>query len=226
MDIWRYSDWWGLGAEVRNSQKHIWHWRDWIIESLNADKGYDQMLREMLAADELYPDDLDKLRASGFLARQYFKFNRTTWLDETIEHTSKAMLGLTFNCAKCHDHKYDPISQVDYYRMRAIFEPYQVRTDMVPGEVDLEKDGIPRAFDCNLDAKTFLHIRGDDRRPDEGRPIEPGVPRIPDAPGAEDRAGGAPCRSPPTGPPAVRPGGAPQGRRRPGRPGSQGARSH
>src|SRR5262249_46391659 len=52
MDVWRYSDWWGLGAEVRNSQKHIWHWRDWIIESLNADTGYDQMLREMLAADE------------------------------------------------------------------------------------------------------------------------------------------------------------------------------
>ena len=83
MDIWRYSDWWGLGAEVRNSQKHIWHWREWIIESLNADKGYDQMLREMLAADELYPNDLDRLRASGFLARQYFKFNRTSWLDET-----------------------------------------------------------------------------------------------------------------------------------------------
>jgi hypothetical protein len=50
MDIWRYSDWWGLGAEVRNSQKHIWHWRDWIVESLNADKSYDQMVLEMLAA--------------------------------------------------------------------------------------------------------------------------------------------------------------------------------
>ncbi|WP_020471127.1 PSD1 and planctomycete cytochrome C domain-containing protein [Zavarzinella formosa] len=176
MDIWRYSDWWGLGAEVRNSQKHIWHWRDWIIESLNADKGYDQMLREMLAADELYPNDLDKLRASGFLARQYFKFNRTSWLDETIEHTSKAMLGLTVNCCKCHDHKYDPISQMDYYRMRAIFEPYQVRTDLLPGLTDIEKDGLPRAFDCNLDAKTFLHIRGDDRNPDKNRVIEPIVP--------------------------------------------------
>ena len=111
MDVWRYSDWWGFQGEVRNSQKHIWHWRDWIIESLNVDKPYDQMLREMLAADELYPNDLDRLRASGYLARQYFKFNRTSWLDETIEHTAKAMLGLTFNCAKCHDHKYDPITQ-------------------------------------------------------------------------------------------------------------------
>lgn len=176
MDIWRYSDWWGLGAEVRNSQKHIWHWRDWIIESLNADKGYDQMLREMLAADELYPNDLDRLRATGFLARQYFKFNRTSWLDETVEHTAKSMLGLTFNCAKCHDHKYDPFAQVEYYQMRAIFEPYQIRTDAVPGEIDFEKDGIPRAFDCNLDAPTFLHIRGDDRKPDKERVIEPKIP--------------------------------------------------
>lgn len=176
MDIWRYSDWWGLGSEVRNSQKHIWHWRDWIIESLNADKPYDQMLREMLAADELYPNDLDRLRAGGFLARQYFKFNRTSWLDETVEHTAKAMLGLTFNCAKCHDHKYDPISHVEYYQLRAFFEPYQVRTDFVAGELDPEKNGIPRAFDCNLEAPTYLHLRGDERNTDKSRPIAPGVP--------------------------------------------------
>ena len=176
MDIWRYSDWWGLGAEVRNSQKHIWHWRDWIIESLNADKGYDEMLREMLAADELYPNDLDRLRASGFLARQYFKFNRTSWLDETVEHTAKSMLGLTFNCAKCHDHKYDPFSQVEYYQMRAFFEPYQIRTDVLPGETDLEKGGLPRAFDCNLEALTYVHVRGDDRNPDQSRALSAVVP--------------------------------------------------
>lgn len=176
MDIWRYSDWWGLGAEVRNSQKHIWHWRDWIIESLNEDKGYDQMLVEMLAADELYPNDLDRLRASGFLARQYFKFNRTSWLDETIQHTSKAMLGMTFNCAKCHDHKYDPFSQQEYYQLRAIFEPYQVRTDFVGEVLDPEIDGIPRAFDCNLEAQTWIHVRGDDRNPDMSKPIVPAVP--------------------------------------------------
>ncbi|MCA9164637.1 MAG: DUF1553 domain-containing protein, partial [Planctomycetales bacterium] len=156
--------------------KHIWHWRDWIIESLNADTGYDQMLREMLAADEMYPNDLDRLRATGFLARQYFKFNRTTWLDGAIEHTGKAMLGLTLNCAKCHDHKYDPFSQEEYYRLRAIFEPYQIRTEAVPGELDFEKNGIPRAFDCNLAEVTYLHIRGDDRNPDKDRTIEPAIP--------------------------------------------------
>ncbi len=176
MDIWRYSDWWGLGAEVRNSQKHIWHWRDWIVDSVNSDKGYDQMLREMLAADELYPNDLDRLRATGYLARQYFIFNRTTWLDETIEHSAKAMLGLTFNCAKCHDHKYDPFSQVEYYRLRAVFEPYQVRTEMVPGELDFEKDGIPRVFDAHLDVLTHLHVRGDDQNPDKSCTMEPAVP--------------------------------------------------
>jgi len=178
MDVWRYSDWWGLGAEVRNSQKHIWHWRDWVVESLNADKGYDQMAREMLAADELYPDDLDRLRATGFLARQYFKFNRNTWLEETVEHTGKAFLGLTLNCAKCHDHKYDPISQQDYYRFRAFFEPYQVRMEMVPGQPDFEKDGIPRAFDCNLDAPTYRFLRGDEKQPVTDRPLRPGLPGL------------------------------------------------
>lgn len=176
MDIWRYSDWWGLGEESRNSQRHIWHWRDWIVEAINSDTGYDQMLREMIAADELYPEDPSKLRAGGYLGRQYFKFNRTSWLDETVEHTGKAMLGMTFNCSKCHDHKYDPFSQADYYRFRAIFEPYQVRHDATDGHVDFDKDGIPRPFDCYLDAKTYLHIRGDDRNPDLSKLMEPAVP--------------------------------------------------
>ncbi|MEY3460001.1 MAG: hypothetical protein RL215_3158, partial [Planctomycetota bacterium] len=176
MDIWRYSDWWGLGAEVRNSQKHIWHWRDWIIESLNADTGYDTMLQDMLAADELHPADSSRLRATGFLARQYFKFNRTSWMDETIQHTFKAMLGMTFNCSKCHDHKYDPFSQQEYYQLRAFFEPYQIRTDLLPGIASADENGIPRAFDCNLDAPTFLHLRGDDRNPDLKRPIKPAIP--------------------------------------------------
>ncbi|MDF1861171.1 MAG: PSD1 and planctomycete cytochrome C domain-containing protein [Verrucomicrobiales bacterium] len=176
MDVWRYSDWYGLGAQLRYSQKHIWHWRDWIVESLNADKGYDQMIREMLAGDEIAPEDPDVLRATGFLARNYFLFNRTTWLDNTIEHTGKAFLGLTLNCAKCHDHKYDPISMVDYYRFRALFEPHQVRLDPVPGVVDFEKAGLPRVFDDQPEAETFLHLRGDPKQPDKETEITPGVP--------------------------------------------------
>jgi len=178
MDVWRYSDWYGLGAQLRNSQKHLWHWRDWIVESLNEDKGYDRMIAEMLAADELAPGDAAAIRATGFLARNYYLFNRTTWLDDTIEHTGKAFLGLTLNCAKCHDHKYDPIAAVDYYNFRALFEPHQVRLDPVAGEIDFEKDGIPRVFDDQPDTPTFLHLRGDPAQPDKSIKITPAVPAI------------------------------------------------
>lgn len=178
LDVWRYSDWYGLGDQLRNSQKHLWHWRDWVVESLNADKGYDRMIREMLAADELAPEDPDTLRATGFLARNYYLFNRTTWLDDTIEHTGKAFLGLTLNCAKCHDHKYDPIDQVDYYNFRAIFEPHQVRLDPIPGVTDFEKDGLPRVFDNHPETPTFFHLRGDPSHPDKAVKISPAVPAL------------------------------------------------
>src|SRR5205807_8526015 len=64
MDIWRYSDWagWSDGGQIRDSQPHIWRWRDWIVESLNRDKGYDRMIVEMLAGDELAPEDPQTLR--------------------------------------------------------------------------------------------------------------------------------------------------------------------
>ena len=178
MDIWRYSDWWGLGGQLRYSQKHIWHWRDWIVESLNTDKGYDRMIVEQLAGDELAPTDAGTLRATGFLARNYYLFNRTTWLDEVVEHTSKAFLGLTMNCAKCHDHKYDPLTHTDYYALRAVFEPYHARLDEVPGESDLEKDGLPRAFDLHLDRATYIHLKGDEKNPDTNRVIAPAVPVV------------------------------------------------
>lgn len=178
MDIWRYSDWWGLGSQLRNSQQHIWHWRDWIVESLNADLPYDQMLRLMLAGDELAPTDLKRLRATGFLARNYFIFNRHQWMDETVEHVGKAFLGLTLDCAKCHDHKYDPFSHQDYYRFRAFFEPYHVRMELVPGQADLGIDGIPRAFDALLEEPTYLFLRGDENRPDTSQPLLPAVPEV------------------------------------------------
>jgi len=178
MDVWRYSDWWGLGDQLRNSQRHIWHWRDWIVESLNGDLPYDEMVRLMLAADELAPDDPAKLRATGFLARKYFLFNRTQWLDEVVTHVGKGLLGLTMNCAKCHDHKFDPFPQEDYYRFRAIFEPYHVRVDVTPGELDLTKDGIPRIFDGVPEAPTYRYIRGDEAHPDTSKVIAPGIPAL------------------------------------------------
>jgi hypothetical protein len=178
MDIWRYSDWYGLGGEVRFSHPNLWHWRDWIIESLNADTGYDRMVLEMLAGDELAPDHPKVVRATGFLARNWDIFNRNVWLANTVEHTARAFLGVTMQCARCHDHKFDPISQIDYYRFRAFFEPYHIRVDRMPGEPDRAKAGLPRAFDDFLDRPTYLFVRGDESRPDTKRPLRPGTPAV------------------------------------------------
>ena len=180
MDVWRYSDWagWTGGKQIRDSQPHIWRWRDWIVESLNADKPYDRMLTEMLAADELWPTDPDALRATGFLARNYKKLSREVWMQDTVQHTLQAFTGLTVGCARCHDHMYDPISQEEYYRLRAIFEPHNVRLERVPSQADTTLDGIARVFDAELAATTYLFRKGDDRDPDKERVITPGVLEI------------------------------------------------
>lgn len=178
MDVWRYSDWAGYKQEVRESQRHIWRWRDWIIQSLNADQGYDRMVQEMLAGDELAPDDPDVLRATGFLVRNRHSSNRNIWLDAAVEHTAKAFLGLTINCARCHDHKFDPISQAAYYRLRAVFESHDVAIDRLPGQPDLLKDGLVRVFDGRPEAPTYLYVRGNEKQPDKEHPIQPGLPEV------------------------------------------------
>lgn len=178
MDVWRYSDWDGYKNELRGSQRHIWRWRDWIIESVNEDKPYDRMVTEMLAADELAPTDDSTLRATGFLARNYHKSNRNIWLDATVEHTAKAFLGMTIDCARCHDHKYDPIAQSEYYAMRAVFEPHQVRTEQLPGEADLLKQGLVRAYDAKPDAPTYLYVAGNEKHPDKEHPVSPNLPEV------------------------------------------------
>ncbi len=178
MDIWRYSDWYGWRAQnqVRYSQRHIWHWRDWIIESVNKDKGYDEMIVEMLAGDELAPNNPDITRATGYLARNWYMFDRNVWLKDTVDYTAMAFLGLTVKCARCHSHKYDPITHEDYYRLRAFFEPYDVRTDRVPGQADLKKDGIPRVYDAHAETPTYRFVRGADTNPDTEHPLTPGIP--------------------------------------------------
>ena len=135
------------------------------------------MIVEMLAADELTPDDPATVRATGFLVRNWDIFNRNTWLANTVEHTARAFLGVTIQCARCHDHKFDPISQSDYYRLRAFFEPVHIRIDRVPGQPDRAKAGLPRVFDDFLETPTFLFIRGDESRPDK-RPLTPATPAV------------------------------------------------
>ncbi len=193
MDVWRYSDWYGRRAvpDVLNSYAQIWRWRDWIVRSLNEDKGYDRMVQEMLAVDEIAPTDDDNLVATGFIVRNFYRWNYNSWMKDNVEHTGKAFLALTFNCAHCHDHKYDPIKHEDYFALRAIFEPIEIRHDRVAGEPDPGPypkytygaaykpitSGMVRVFDEKLDAKTFLYTRGESRNivPDRP-PIPPGMP--------------------------------------------------
>ena len=148
LDIWRYSDWygWRIQNQVRYSQRHIWRWRDWTIESLNQNKPYDA-------------DDRGDARRRRTRARQsrrrsrhrlswrrnWYMFNRNVWLQDTVEYTSAAFLGLTMKCARCHTHKYDPIPHDDYYRFRAFFEPHDVRTDRVPGRSGYDEGRSCRA---------------------------------------------------------------------------------
>ena len=193
MDVWRYSDWYGRRyvPDVWNSAPQVWRWRDWIVRSLNEDHGYDRMLQEMLAADEICPADYQADHATGYLIRNWYALNPNDWMRNIVEHTGKAFLGLTFNCAHCHDHKYDPIAQEDYFRFRAFFEPIGIRQDRVPGEADpgafqeydygklrkIQRLGAVRIFDQNPEAPTWFYTGGDERNRVKDRgSIAPGVP--------------------------------------------------
>ncbi len=195
MDVWRYSDWYGRREQddVRNSAPQIWRWRDWIIDSLNADKGYDRMVQEMLAADEIAAEDDTAWPATGYLIRSYYSLNPNEWMRHNVEYTGKAFLGLTFNCAHCHDHKYDPISHDDYFRMRAFFEPIGIRQDRIAGEAEppvfqpyvyagsrkVVREGMVRVYDERPDAPTWFYTGGDERNRVEDRgSIAAGVPEF------------------------------------------------
>jgi len=177
-----------LLASPHYGQRHLWHWRDWIIESLNEDKGYDRMVLEMLAGDELAPTDPRTLRATGYLVRSRFSINRDSWLRGTVEHTASAFLATTLKCARCHDHKTDPIAQDEYYRFRAFFESYDVRTDPLPGESNVFEAGLARVFDSEprsagpqgppIHAATYRYIQVDEKNPDKSNPLSPAVPEI------------------------------------------------
>ena len=154
LDVARYADSFGYQADL---DTHAWPYRDWVIQALNENLPFDQFITYQLAGD-LLPD------ATRFqqLATAFNRVHRKTqeggsieeeWRQEGVSdrvHTmGTALMGLTFECARCHDHKYDPIAQTAYYQMRAVFEPHNIRTDRVPGELDVMQDGLPRAFDAD-----------------------------------------------------------------------------
>ncbi len=125
LDTARYSDTKGLrrgGAEGDRSA-NAWTYRDYVIDALNADKPYDQFIIEQLAADRL-PDlakDDPRLAALGFITVGKRFDNNDDTIDERIDTTTKGFLGLTVACARCHDHKFDPIPAADYYSLHGVF---------------------------------------------------------------------------------------------------------
>jgi hypothetical protein len=125
LDVARYAD--SNGYEHDFDRPNAWRYRDYVIRAFNADKPYDVFLTEQLAGDEIDRPTYDSLTATGFL-RSYAKVGfrekdnpefRLEYLDDMIATVGRGVMGLTVQCARCHDHKFDPISQKDYYRMQA-----------------------------------------------------------------------------------------------------------
>ncbi len=138
MDVARFAE--SHGYEQDYDRPYAYHYRDFLIKALNADMPYDQFARWQVAGDELAPDDPQALAATGFLGagafptqltEAEFESARYEELSDMTSTTGSAFLGLSVGCARCHDHKYDPIPASDYYRMAASF------TTAIRSEIDV-----------------------------------------------------------------------------------------
>lgn len=151
LDSARYADTPGNGIKRGEAYANAWTYRDYVIDALNRDKPYDQFIIEQLAADRL-PDlakDDPRLAALGFITVGKRFDNNDDTIDERIDTTTKAFLGLTVACARCHDHKFDPVPTADYYSLHGVFasttEPTEepiikiTRTSSVTERNDFEK---------------------------------------------------------------------------------------
>ncbi len=128
LDVVRFAE--TNGFELDQDREQAWRYRDYVIRSLNEDKPYHRFLLEQLAGDEIAPDDFEMRVATGFLragpqhvvaGNQDEALNRQEWLTEVMFGVGNGILGLTVGCARCHDHKFDPILQADFYRLQAFF---------------------------------------------------------------------------------------------------------
>jgi mono/diheme cytochrome c family protein len=127
LDVARYADSGGFETDIFYGG--AWRYRDYVIRSFNSDKPFDRFVKEQIAGDELYPGDTDarvatSLYAVGPVLQEAGMVPGKLdydWLTDAVDTTGSAFLGLTVGCARCHDHKYDPVSQTDYYALQAVF---------------------------------------------------------------------------------------------------------
>jgi hypothetical protein len=138
LDVVRYADSGGYSNDFE--RPNAWRYRDYVVRAFLHNKPYDQFVREQLAGDELYPDDPEALLATGFLrmgpwehtAMSVEAVTRQMFLDDVTAAVGTTFLGLTTGCAKCHDHKFDPIPTKDYYRLQAVFATTEFARSPLP----------------------------------------------------------------------------------------------
>ncbi len=142
LDLVRYAD--GDGYRADDYRPDAWRFRDYVIRSFNEDKPYDRFVREQLAGDELFPDNPDALIATGYLRHGIYEWNardvRGQWdtiLNDLTDTTGDVFMGLGIQCARCHDHKFDPILQRDYFRLRAFFAAVQPGDRLAATEAEI-----------------------------------------------------------------------------------------
>ncbi len=133
LDLARYAD--SDGFEFDEDRPLAYHYRDYVIRSFNDDKPFDRFIVEQLAGDELDPNNLDCLTATGFcrngptIDNQVLEKNRLDELDDNVATTGTVFLGLTIGCARCHNHRFEPITQRDYYTFLAVFNSSEKKND-------------------------------------------------------------------------------------------------
>jgi len=136
LDLARFAE--SEGFKADETRPNVWRYRDYVIRAFNTDKPYDRFVREQIAGDELWPNDLDALIATGFNRHYPDESNarnllqrRQEILNDVTDTVGSVFLGLTYGCARCHNHKYDPILHKDYYRLQAFFANMRAADDIL-----------------------------------------------------------------------------------------------
>ena len=136
LDLARYAD--SDGFKSDDTRPNIWRYRDYVIQSFNQDKPYDRFVKEQIAGDELYPTDPNALVATGFNRHFPDEYNarnlmqrRQELLNDVTDTVASTFMGLTYGCARCHDHKFDPILHKDYYRLQSFFANTRIEDGLV-----------------------------------------------------------------------------------------------